>query len=73
MRNHNVVTGALVILPLVLAEVHFGNTSRRENGESQTRSAPVSGTLIGLALPLPDGTNDGSIGTGQREIIIRDR
>ena len=55
------------------SEVHFGNTSRSEHGESQTRSASLNGTLVGLALPLPDGTHDASIGTGQQEIVIRDR
>lgn len=52
-------------------EVHSGNSSRSEHGESQSRSASVSGTLIGLTLPLPDDTHNSSIGTGQQEITIR--
>lgn len=55
------------------SEVHFGNFSRSEQGQSQTRTASVSGTLIGLTLPLPDGAHSGSIGTGQQEITIREQ
>ena len=54
-------------------EHDFGTSSRSEHGESLNHSASVTGTLIGLALPLPDGTHDGSIGTGQQEITIRNR
>lgn len=54
-------------------EVHFGNSSRSEHGQSQSRSASVSGTLVGFALPLPDGTENSSIGTGQQEIIMRNQ
>ena len=55
------------------SEVRFGSSSRSEQGQSQTRSASVSGTLIALALPLPDGTHNSSIGTGQQEITIRNQ
>lgn len=54
-------------------EVHSGNTSRSEHGSSQSRSALVGGTLVGLALPLAGGTEISSIGTGQQEITIHVR
>lgn len=54
-------------------EVRSGSTFQSEHGESETISASVSGTLVGLALPLPDGTQNASIGTGQQEITFRER